>query len=255
MIIADTLKDGPHVRHAFFTREGGVSEGIYDSLNCGYGSNDDPARVTENRTRALAAIGLPPVALATAYQVHSPAVVVVDKPWPRGEAPKADAMVTTQHGLALGILTADCAPILLADAAAGVIGAAHAGWRGSVSGVIEAVVGHMQRLGAEAGRIHAAVGPCIAQASYEVGPEFPQPFLTQDAENRRFFVPSARDGRFMFDLPGYVVSRLQRLGIGAVEDLHRDTCAEPDAFFSYRRTTLRGELDYGRELSMIALAP
>jgi polyphenol oxidase len=253
MIVATALKDCPRIRHAFLTRQGGVSEGLYDSLNCGYGSNDDPARVTENRTRALATIGLPETALATAYQIHSPDVVEVEQPWPRGQAPKVDAMVTTRPGVALGILTADCAPILLADPAAGVIGAAHAGWRGALTGVIEAVVGRMQQRGAAAERIHAAVGPCIAQASYEVGPEFPQPFLSQDSANTRFFVASARDGRFMFDLPGYVVGRLQRLGIGTIEDLRRDTCAEPDRFFSYRRTTLAGEKDYGRELSVIAL--
>jgi len=253
MIVAAALKDCPRIRHAFLTRRGGVSEGIYDSLNCGYGSKDDPARVTENRARALATIGLPETALATAYQVHSPDVVEVGQPWPRGQAPKVDAMVTTRPGVALGILTADCAPILLADPEAGVIGAAHAGWRGALTGVIEAVVARMQQLGAAVDRIHAAVGPCIAQASYEVGPEFPAPFLAQDAENRRYFVPSIRDGRFMFDLPGYVVSRLERLGIGAIENVARDTCAEADRFFSYRRMTLVGEKDYGRELSVIAL--
>jgi len=255
MIHADVLKDCPRVCHGFFTRQGGVSEGLYDSLNCGYGSNDDPARVTENRTRVLAAIGLPATALATAYQVHSPDVIEVDQPWPRGEAPKVDAMVTRRPGIALGILTADCAPILLADPEAGVVGAAHAGWRGAVTGVIEAVVNRMTKLGADPARIHAAVGPCIRQPSYEVGPEFPQPFLAQDPLNREFFVASQRDGRFMFDLPGYVASRLRRLGVGAMEALAYDTCGEADRFFSYRRTTLRGEKDYGRELSVIALAP
>ena len=254
MIQADALRDCPRIRHGFFTRQGGVSAGIYASLNCGYGSNDAPANVTENRRRALALIGLPPEALATTYQIHSADVVEVTKPWPLEARPRVDAMVTTRPGVALGIATADCVPVLLADAEAGVIGAAHAGWRGAVTGVVEAVVHSMVERGAEPGRMRAVVGPCIAQASYEVGPEFPQPFLQQDPENRRFFVPSKRAGHFMFDLPGYVVSRLRRLGIGGAVSVGRDTCAEADLFFSYRRTTLAGEKDYGRGLSVIALA-
>jgi YfiH family protein len=253
MIHAETLKDCPRVRHGFFTRQGGVSAGLYASLNCGYGSSDQPANVTENRRRALATIGLPAEALATTYQIHSADVVDVTKPWPLDARPRVDAMVTTQPGIALGIGTADCAPVLLADPAAGVIGAAHAGWRGAVTGVVEAVVRRMVEHGAQPARIRAAVGPCIAQESYEVGPEFPAPFLQQDPENRRFFLPSKRAGHFMFDLPGYVVSRLQRLGIGAATAVARDTCAEADMFFSYRRTTLAGEKDYGRGLSVIAL--
>jgi hypothetical protein len=253
MIQADALKDCRPIRHAFFTRRGGVSEGIYAALNCGYGSGDDRAKVMENRRRALAMIGLPPEALATAYQVHSAEVAEVAEPWPLDARPKVDAMVTTRPGIALGIGTADCAPVLFADLKAGVIGAAHAGWRGALGGVAEATVRHMARLGADPAHISAAVGPCIAQASYEVGPEFPQPFLQQDPENRRFFVPSQRDGRFMFDLPGYVVGRLERLGLAAVERAAHDTCAEADLFFSYRRATLSGEKDYGRGLSVIAL--
>lgn len=254
MIQAETLKDCLRVRHGFFTRQGGVSSGLYASLNCGYGSSDRPANVTENRRRALAMIALPAEALATTYQIHSADVVEVTKPWPLDARPRVDAMVTTRPGVALGISTADCAPVLLADPTAGVIGAAHAGWRGAVTGVVEATVRSMVERGAEPARMHAAVGPCIAQASYEVGPEFPQPFLQQDSENRRFFVPSKRAGRFMFDLPGYVVSRLHRLGIGEAAAVARDTCAEADMFFSYRRTTLAGEKDYGRGLSVIALA-
>ena len=254
MIQADALRDCPRIRHGFFTRQGGVSAGIYASLNCGYGSNDESSNVTENRRRALALIGLPPDALATTYQIHSADVVEVTKPWPLEARPRVDAMVTTRPGVALGIATADCVPVLLADAEAGVIGAAHAGWRGAVTGVVEAVVHSMVERGAEPGRMRAVVGPCIAQASYEVGPEFPQPFLQQDPENRRFFVPSKRAGHFMFDLPGYVVSRLRRLGIGGAVSVGRDTCAEADMFFSYRRTTLAGEKDYGRGLSVIALA-
>src|SRR5262245_5264824 len=254
MIQAEALQDCPRVRHGFFTRQGGVSAGLYASLNCGYGSNDQPANVTENRRRALAMIGLPPEALATTYQIHSADVIEVTKPWPLDARPTVDAMVTTQPGVALGISTADCAPVLLADPVAGVIGAAHAGWRGAVNGVVEAVVRRMVERGAEPARMCAAVGPCIARASYEVGPEFPQPFLQQDPENRRFFKPGRRAGHFMFDLPGYVVSRRRNLGIGEAAAVNRDTCAEADMFFSYRRTTLAGESDYGRGLSVIALA-
>ncbi|MGH6959055.1 MAG: peptidoglycan editing factor PgeF [Dongiaceae bacterium] len=253
MITADALTDCRRVRHAFFTRLGGVSEGVYDSLNCGLGSGDETARVQENRRRAMALVELPAEALATAYQVHSPDVAVVERPWTLAERPKVDAMVTTRPGMALGISTADCVPVLFADAAAGVIGAAHAGWRGAIGGVLEATVAAMQTQGARGPRIHAAIGPCIAQPSYEVGPEFPAPFLEQDADNARFFIASTRAGHFMFDLPGYVASRLARLGLGSIDDVHCDTCAEADLFFSYRRTTLQGEPDYGRGLSVIAL--
>jgi hypothetical protein len=254
MIQAESLQDCQRVRHGFFTRQGGVSAGIYASLNCGYGSSDQPANVTENRRRALAMVGLPAEALATTYQIHSADVAEVTEPWPLEARPRVDAMVTTRPGIALGIATADCAPVLLADPAAGVIGAAHAGWRGAVNGVVDAVVRAMVERGAEPGRMRAAVGPCIGQASYEVGPEFPQPFLQQDADNRRFFLPSKRADRFMFDLPGYVLSRLQRLGVGEAAFVGRDTCAEADMFFSYRRMTLAGEKDYGRGISVIALA-
>jgi YfiH family protein len=253
MIQAESLQDCRSVRHAFFTRQGGVSEGIYASLNCGYGSNDERAKVTENRRRALALIELPETALATTYQVHSADVVEMTEPWPLDARPKVDAMVTTRPGVALGIGTADCAPVLFADPEAGVVGAAHAGWRGAVNGVVEATVRRMTELGADPRRIHAAVGPCIGQRSYEVGPEFPRPFLQQNPENRRFFISSRREGHFMFDLPGYVVSRLQRLGLAAVDCTKHDTCADANLFFSYRRTTLAGERDYGRGLSVIAL--
>ena len=253
MIQADSLQDCRRVRHAFFTRQGGVSEGIYASLNCGYGSNDDRAKVMENRRRALAMIGLPGEALATTYQVHSAEVVEVTEPFPLDARPKVDAMVTRRPGIVLGIGTADCSPVLFADPDAGVVAAAHAGWRGAVGGVVEATVQRMTALGADPRRIHAAVGPCIAQPSYEVGPEFPRPFLQQDPENRRFFISSERESRFMFDLPGYVVSRLQSLGLAAADYTKHDTCADADLFFSYRRTTLAGEKDYGRGLSVIAL--
>jgi len=251
----DALAELPGVRHAFLTRAGGVSEGIYASLNCGYGSKDEPERVTENRARAVARAEMPPGSLVTAYQVHSARVARVEKPWPREAAPQVDAMVTDRPGIALGILTADCAPVLLADAEAGVIGAAHAGWRGAVGGVLAAVVEAMVALGARPARIRAGIGPCIAQDSYEVGPEFPAPFLAEDPGNAAFFRPSPgrEDGRFLFDLPGYVTARLRALGLGAVERTPHDTCAEADRFFSYRRATLRGEPDYGRGLSVIGL--
>jgi YfiH family protein len=255
MIQTKVLQECPGIRHGFMTRRGGISAGIYDSLNCGYGSNDDPLKVTENRSRAVAMIDLPHEALATTYQIHSADVAEVTAPWPRDGRPQVDAMVTKRTGVALGISTADCAPILLADAEAGVIGAAHAGWKGALTGVTEATIAAMVQLGADVERIHAAIGPCIAQTSYEVGPEFPGRFLAQDAGNTRFFVPSARADHFMFDLPGYLAHRLALAGIGAIENVGRDTCAEADLFFSYRRMTLQGEPDYGRGLSMIALAP
>ena len=202
----------------------------------------------------MAFLELPEAALATNFQIHSPDVIVVDQVWPRDERPKADAMVTRAPGIALGILTADCAPVLFADTFNGIVGAAHAGWRGALSGVAEATIAAMVKLGAETQSILAAIGPCIAQASYEVGPEFPAPFLSQDEENRRFFGPSQRPGHFMFDLAGYLASRLRASGIAEVEIVARDTCAEAEDFFSYRRTTLSQGKDYGRGLSAIALA-
>ena len=245
----------PRVRHGFFSRCGGVSAGLYASLNCGVGSGDDPARVAANRAEAMRALDLPPHALSSCYQVHGREVVTVEAPVDGADRPKADALVTRRPGLALGILTADCAPILFADAKAGVVGAAHAGWRGALLGVTDAVVAAMERLGARRDRIIAVIGPTIAQASYEVGPEFPAPFLAENPDNVRFFRPSDRDRHHRFDLPGYLRARLQRLGLSLVADLGRDTLAEPELFFSYRRTTLAGEPDYGRQLSAIALAP
>ena len=252
LLTAGPLDGIPRVRHAFFTRAGGVSDGLYASLNVGYGSDDAPEKVRENRNRALKALN-PATAINTVHQVHGRDVAVATAAWEPSAAPQADAMVTAQPGLALGILTADCAPVLFADAEGGVIGAAHAGWRGAVGGVIAATVGAMERLGADRKRLRAAVGPSIARDSYEVGPEFPAPFLAEDPDNSRFFHPSAREGRYMFDLPRYIASRLDALGIGAHAALHRDTCAEESHFFSYRRTTLRSEPDYGRGLSAIVL--
>jgi YfiH family protein len=254
-LTAPNLAECPSIRHAFFTREGGVSEGIYASLNTGFGSGDDAAAVAENRRRAAAALRVPEDALNTVYQVHGNAVAPVEAPWSRESAPRADAMVTRSAGVALGILTADCVPVLFADAAAGVIGAAHAGWKGALSGVLRATVDAMEALGASRAAIGVGVGPAIAQESYEVGPEFPAPFLAEDPGNATYFIGSARPGHFMFDLPGYVADVLARLNVGAVDSLDLDTCGDPERFFSYRRSTHRSEADYGRCLSAITLLP
>ncbi|MFM2128524.1 MAG: peptidoglycan editing factor PgeF [Pseudomonadota bacterium] len=247
------LADLPGISHGFFTREGGVSEGLYTSLNVGFGSGDDEARVRENRARAMRAIGIAEGRLATLYQVHSARVETVSAPFDAKAAPRADGMVTKTPGVAIGILTADCAPVLFADAEARIIGAAHAGWRGALSGVLEGTLREMERLGARRERIRAAIGPCIGAASYEVGPEFPAPFVGEDPGTRRFFTAARRSGHFMFDLEGLVAHRLGALGLAAVGRLNRDTCAEESGFFSYRRSTLRGEPDYGRGLSAIAI--
>jgi len=243
----------PGLRHAFFTREGGFSDGLYTALNCGLGSGDDLARVQANRSRAAAALGLDADRLCTVYQVHGIAVAEPDGPW-AGESPRADALVTRTPGLALGILTADCAPVLFHDIAAGVIGAAHAGWKGALSGVVEATVTAMERRGARRERMVAAIGPCIVQASYEVGPDFAAPFLAQDGGNARFFTTAGAGARPRFDLAGYVAARLAGAGVGRIETLARDTYADDGRFFSFRRATHRGEPVYGRQLSAIALA-
>ena len=253
MITNGALSDIAHVRHAFFTRDGGVSQGIYASLNVGIGSEDDPEAVRENRARAAGMLGVAPDRLVTVFQIHSPTCVIVEEPWAREAAPKADAMATRVPGIMLAVLHADCAPVLFADREARVIGAAHAGWRGAQGGVLEATLARMVELGAEPGRITAAVGPCIAQRSYEVGPEFPKPFLEEDGANCDFFIPAARSGHFMFDLPGYIARRLKRAGVGQVETSPHDTVTEEERFFSYRRACLRGEGDYARGLSAILL--
>ena len=254
MLQALSLSKLARIRHGFFTRSGGVSQGVYASLNGGVGSNDAPAKVAENRARMAAALGVKPDHLLTAHQIHSPDVVVADQPWTRENRPRADAIVTRTPALAIGISTADCGPLLLADAEARVIGAAHAGWRGALTGVIEAAVAAMEKLGAGRSRIAAALGPTIRQPNYEVGPEFVERFLAADADNTRFFAPSDRAGHAMFDLAGYIAARLQRAGIVNFEDLGLCTYAEPERFFSYRRTTKLGEPDYGRHINAIALA-
>ncbi|CAK0766007.1 polyphenol oxidase [Azospirillaceae bacterium] len=255
MIASDVFQSYSFLRHGFFTRQGGVSEGLHASLNVGYGSQDKPEHVTINRARAMAQLGLSADRLTTVYQIHSATPVTVERPWTWSEAPKADALVTATPGIALGILTADCAPVLLADPEARVIGAAHAGWRGAQSGVISATIQAMVCLGARVERMAAAIGPCIGQSSYEVGPEFPAPFLAETPENQLFFTPAGRAGHFLFDLGGYVARKLQESGIVTVQRCPFDTAVEETLFFSYRRSTLRKEPDYGRMLSSIALEP
>ena len=247
-IHAVSLGDVPH---GFLGRRGGVSTGIVAGLNVGSGSNDDPAAIFRNRGLAIAAIR-PGAELATVHQCHSAEAVTVARAWPSDERPRADAMATDRPGILLGVVTADCAPILLADTRAGVIGAAHAGWRGALAGVSDSVIDAMERLGARRDHIHAAVGPCIALASYEVDEGFRTRFLSHDPGNDRFFAPGASD-RPHFDLEAYVVHRLVAAGIEEVEALNLDTYADPDRFFSFRRATHRGEPDYGRQLSAIAL--
>ncbi len=242
-----------HVRHGFFTREGGVSKGIYASLNCGYGSNDDGACVRENRARVASKLSVEPEKLLTVYQIHSPQVVVVTEPWAPDFAPQADAMVTDKPGIALGILSADCAPVLFADEKAHVIGAAHAGWKGAIGGVLEATVEAMTALGAERNRIVAAIGPCISKDAYEVGAEFHDRFLEDDGLNGKWFSSSENAGHFMFDLPGYVEAKLKASDIGTVAQIGRCTYQEQKRFFSFRRTTHRKEKDYGRQISALML--
>jgi len=241
------------VPHGFLGRGGGVSTGEMWGLNVGYGSGDDPELIAENRRRAVAAV-LIDAQLATVHQIHSPTVAYVEQPWPQDERPHADAMVTDRAGLLLGVLTADCAPVLFADDEAGIVGAAHAGWRGAVAGVTDATIHEMEGLGASRDRIAATVGPCIAQPSYEIDQAFRERFIDEDHENARFFVPGPA-GKPHFDLPGYVLHRLQSAGIGRAEAINLDTYSDADRFYSYRRSTHLGEPSYGRQISMIALAP
>ena len=241
------------VRHGFFTRLGGVSEGPFAALNCGFGSGDSPHRVLRNRAIAMDCLGLPADRLVTARQIHSAAVVTVERPWRREEAPRADGLVTATAGIALGVLAADCAPILFHEPVAKVIGAGHAGWRGALAGTAEAVIAQMTALGAERHRIRAAIGPCIAQGSYEVGPEFPQPFLANRHAAASHFIEAPRDGHFLFDLGGYLADRIIRAGVATVEVVPHDTFAEETHFFSYRRSCLRSERLFGLGLSAVVL--
>ncbi len=251
---ADSLSILPGIRHGFFTRQGGISRGIYASLNCGPGSKDDAVAVLENRSRVVEHLGGTQDDVQTVYQIHSANVVAVDRLQPRDELPKADALVTRTRGLVIGILTADCAPVLFADAEAGVVGAAHAGWRGAIGGVLEATVSAMEGLGAERSRIHAALGPAIGPKSYEVGPEFVAEFEAADAANARFFtIPKGRTTPH-FDLPSYVLARLQTLGLKGLERQAPCTYENESMFFSFRRATHRKDSDYGRQISAIVVA-
>ena len=254
MIQSPRLSSLRRVRHAFFTRQGGVSAGVYASLNGGQGSKDDAACVSENRRRMAATLGAADGALLTAFQIHSPSAVVAMGPWARADAPRADAITSKIPGLVIGVTVADCGPILLADDEAGVVGAAHAGWRGALDGVIEGVVLKMEELGATRGSVVAAIGPLIRQSNYEVGPEFVSRFREADKGFLRFFAPSTRDGHSLFDLPGFIAMRLQAARVGAIDDLGLDTYADEKRFFSYRRTTHQGEADYGRLIAAITLA-
>lgn len=253
MLQSEALASLPGVRHGFFTRTGGVSEGVWASLNVGLRGGDDPARIAQNRTRVAAALGAEPGRLITARQVHGVTTLTVTAPWDNTNAPEADAIVTDRPGLLLGVLTADCGPVLLADPRAGVIGAVHAGWKGALGGVLESAVAAMTDLGAAADRIAAALGPCIGQASYEVGPEFVARFAAEDPDSAAFFAPGA-GGKAQFDLKGFIALRLRRAGVGPVDRLPHDTCADTAQFFSFRRATRRGEVGFGLQLSAIVRA-
>jgi YfiH family protein len=254
MLGSSLLAAVPGVRHAFFTCEGGVSDGVYASLNGGLGSNDDKAKVMENRRRMAEQLGVTSENFLNVHQIHSPDAIVATGPWNSGQRPRADAIVTRAEGLAIGVTTADCGPILLVDPSARVIGAAHAGWKGALSGILESTIAAMEKLGADRGGIIAAIGPLIRQPSYEVGPEFVERFLDADAEYARFFLPGERDGHAMFDLAGFIRLQLENAGVLMIDDLGIDTYSDARCF-SYRRSVHRKEADYGRHVHAIALAP
>ena len=244
----------PGLRHAFFTRDGGVSSGIYAGLNGGLGSNDDPQNVAENRRRMAERMGVAPHHFLGVHQIHSPDAVVASGPWAGASRPRADAIVTRTEGIAIGVTAADCGPILLADPNARVIGAAHAGWKGALTGILESTVEAMEKLGAERGGTVAAIGPMIRQQSYEVGSEFVERFIDAEADNAVFFVPSPREGHAMFDLAGFIRMRLENAGVLMIDDVGADTYSD-ERFFSYRRSVHRKEPDYGRHVHAIALEP
>ena len=252
MMGSSLLAAVPGLRHAFFTSEGGVSDGIYKSLNGGLGSHDDAANVAENRRRMAEQMGVTPERFLNAWQIHSPDAVVASGPWNGTERPKADAIVTRTEGLAIGVTAADCGPVLFVDPGARVIGAAHAGWKGALTGVLESTIDAMEKLGADRGGIVAAIGPLIRQHSYEVGPEFVERFLNADAEHARFFLASERDGHSMFDLASFIRMRLENAGVLMIDDIGVDTYSD-ERFFSYRRSVHRNEPDYGRHVHAIAL--
>lgn len=246
------LLDRAGVRHGFFTRQGGVSTGLYEGLNTGVGSSDDPAAVAENRRRVAERMGGVPDDLAACYQVHSALARVAEAGW-KGERPEGDASVTAAPGVICAVLTADCAPVLLADAEAGVVGAVHAGWKGALNGVVHSAVTAMQALGATPARMVAVVGPCIAQASYEVGADYQARFEHHDPGAGRFFAPGATADRRQFDLPGFVLWRLEQAGVGQAAWTGHDTWADETRFYSNRRAFQRGEADFGRMMSAISL--
>lgn len=254
-VLCDSLSQIPNIGHGFFTREGGVSEGAFASLNCGFGSGDLNTSVAQNRAFVARALGITANKLCTAYQTHSAETIAVTEPWPHDKAPQADALVTNVPGIAIGVLTADCLPILLTDGKKGVIAAVHAGWKGALSGVIESGLRAMEELGARAGDTVACVGPGIEQCSYEVGAEFRDTFLKDTTQNEIYFEPSSREEHFMFDLKAYAKSRLEALGLASINMLAHDTCLEENRFFSYRRACQRGESVYGRQISAIVLKP
>jgi YfiH family protein len=252
MLCSPLLSSIPGLRHAFFTRDGGVSDGVYGSLNGGLGSGDDPAHVRENRRRMAEQMGVSPEHLVNVHQVHSPDAVVATGPWQGPSRPKADAIVTRAEGLAIGVTTADCGPVLLVDPNARVIGAAHAGWKGALTGILESTIDAMEKLGAARSDTVAAIGPLIRQPSYEVGSEFVVRFIEADADNAMFFLPAARDGHSMFDLGGFIRMRLENAGILMIDDLDVDTYSD-ERFYSYRRSVHRNEPDYGRHVHAIIL--
>jgi hypothetical protein len=255
---AENLSSVTGIRHGFFTRAGGVSNGLYASLNCGLGSNDDPELVLENRRRIGRHLGVDDDkfggGVVTLYQEHGTTAFAVSTPPSRDALPRADAVISVTPGLVIGVLTADCAPVLLADGEAGVVAAAHAGWRGAINGIVDSAVHEMELLGARRERISAAIGPCIGQAAYEVGSEFEATFLSRDPASNEFFKQNAESARPHFDLPGFVVSRLAEAGVSRIEDLSLCTSENESLFFSYRRKTRRGEPDYGRQISAIVVS-
>ena len=241
------------VTHGFFTRKGGVSRGIHAGLNCGFGSDDDPNIIKQNRKKVADFLNVASNNLVTIHQMHSADVAIVEKSWSNSYAPKGDAMVTTKTGIALGILTADCTPVLFADTINMVIGAAHAGWKGALAGVLEATVKTMEGHGAERKNIIAVIGPCIAQESYEVGPEFRATFVDENPDNEHYFQPSLTDNHHQFDLAGFINNRLKNLVLGQCYDLAKDTYTVAENFYSYRRSCHSRERDYGRQISAIAI--
>ena len=253
MFCASTLESCDGIRHGFFTRQGGVSKGVYGSLNCGLGSRDDVENVRQNRSLVAETLGVPPERLLTLYQIHSATALIVDKPW-NGSVSEADALVTRTPGLAIGALTADCAPVLFCDPEARVIAAAHAGWRGALLGIVEATVASMERLGAKPERVVAVIGPTISQRAYEVGTDYVERFLAEEPASSPFFMTDDGSGEPHFDLAGYVADRLARAGVGTVSDLGLCTYCDETRLFSYRRSQHHGEQDYGRQISAIVLA-